>query len=223
MFSVNNFNNVSPTLLKQDNKIGVTFTGNYMKPNKTGYAYGSIVNIYIAYELKYRTISSPDFTVQNGLFGAVKITKYVDTSNYKYSGYGICFDAENDFSFGNITNGKNVIIFGADMSFSSHSTNKTQNIYALGKDFVQGINVTTIYAEKIYKHNFTTPNKKFVLLLHYNGDNSYLFVNGGEELKFKTKTSEIKKNYCVLEIYLQTGVQLNQQKQDYTEMFLTLL
>ena len=48
--------------------------------------------------------------------------------------------------------------------------------------------------KKIYKHNFTTPNKKFVLSLHCNGDNSYLFVNGGEELKFKTKNSEIQKS-----------------------------
>ena len=46
---------------------------------------------------------------------------------------------------------------------------------------------------------------KFVLSLHCSGDNSYFFVNG------------------VLQIYLQTGVQLNQQKQDYMEMFMTLL
>ena len=46
----------------------------------------------------------------------------------------------------------------------------------------------TIYAEKIYKHNFTEPNKKLVLSLHYNGDNSLLFVNGGEELQFKAQT-----------------------------------
>ena len=45
------------------------------------------------------------------------------------------------------------------MSFSSHSTNKANNIYVLGKDFLQGINGTTIYPEKNYKHNFTTPNK----------------------------------------------------------------
>ena len=33
----------------------------------------------------------------------------------------------------------------------------TKNIYSLvlGKDFVQGINGTTIYAEKLYKINFT--------------------------------------------------------------------
>ena len=127
----------------------------------------------------------------------MKITKDVDTSHYQYHGYGICFDRKIDFSFGNITNGKNLIIFGADMSFSCHSTNKANNIYVLGKSFVQGINGTTFYAEKIYKHNFTAPNKKFVLLLHYNGDNSYLFVNGGEELKLKTKNSEIQKTCCV--------------------------
>ena len=133
LFSVNNFSNNSPSLLNQNNRLGVTFNGNYIKQNKLGYGHGAVVNIYIVYELKNTRISNPYFTVENGLFGAVKITKVVDTSNYKCSGYGICFDAESDFSFGNITNGKNVIIFGADMSFSSHSTNKTQNIYVLGK------------------------------------------------------------------------------------------
>ena len=38
----------------------------------------------------------------------------------------------------------------------------------------------------------TTPNKKFALSLHYNGDNFYFFVNGVQEIKFKTKNSEIK-------------------------------
>ena len=119
-----------------------------MKQNKIGYAHGSVVNIYIVYELKNRRKSSPDFTVQNGLFGAIKIIKDVNTSHHQYHGYGICFDGKSDFSSGNITNGKNVIIFGDDMSFSSHSTNKANNIYVLGKEFVQGINGITIYAEK---------------------------------------------------------------------------
>ena len=128
------------------------------------------------------------------MFGAIKITKDVNTSHYQYHGYGICFDGKSDFNFGNLANGKNVIIFGADMSSSSHSTNKANNFYVSGKDFVQGINGTTIYAEKVYKHNFKTPNKKLVLSLHYNGDNCYLFVNEGEELKFKTKNKEIQKS-----------------------------
>ena len=46
----------------------------------------------------------------------------------------------------------------------------------------------------------TKPNEKLVLSLHYNGDNSYLFVNGGEELKFKAKTfsDQVKQNILCL-------------------------
>ena len=82
-----------------------------MKQNKLGYAHGKIVTLYIVYELKNRRIDSPDFTVQNGFFGAVKITKNVNTSHYKYEGYGICFDGESSFIFGNRIDAKNVIIF----------------------------------------------------------------------------------------------------------------
>ena len=53
-----------------------------MKQNKLGYARGNVVNIYIVYELKNRRINNPDFTVGNGLFGVVKITKDVNTSHY---------------------------------------------------------------------------------------------------------------------------------------------
>ena len=54
------------------------------------------------------------------------------------------------------------------MSFSSHTNNRVNNIYVLGKDFVQRINGTTIHAETIYKTDFTEQDKKFVLSLHYN-------------------------------------------------------
>ena len=37
-------------------------------------------------------------------------------------------------------------------------TTKQNNILVLGKDFVQGINGATIYAEKLYKINFTEKN-----------------------------------------------------------------
>ena len=46
-------------------------------------------------------------------------------------------------------------------------------------------------AEKKYSINFTFTKKKFCLSLHYNGENSYLFVNGTEIYKFKAKDSEI--------------------------------
>ena len=69
---------------------------------------------------------------------------------------------------------------------------KKNNIIVLGKDFIQGLTTTgtgnTIYVEKIYKTNMTEPNKNFVLSLHYNGDDSYLFVNGVKQLKFKARS-----------------------------------
>ena len=43
----------------------------------------------------------------------------------------------------------------------------------------------------MYSINFTKENTKFCLSLHYNGPNSYLFVNGAEIIKFKAKDSEI--------------------------------
>ena len=43
----------------------------------------------------------------------------------------------------------------------------------------------------MYSTNFTVTNKKFCLSLHYNGDSSYLFVNGKEIANFKAKDSEI--------------------------------
>ena len=50
---------------------------------------------------------------------------------------------------------------------------------------------TTIYIEKIYLPNFTIANKTFCLSLHYNGDDSYLFVNGKEVIKFKAKNQSV--------------------------------
>ena len=104
----------------------------------------------------------------------------------KYSGYDIGFDRRGQFSFGNGF-GRNAIIFGVDMSSSVHANNKTRNILVLGKDFIQGIDNTAIYAEKLYSINFTENNRKFCLSLHYNGASSYLFVNGTEIIKFEAK------------------------------------
>ena len=84
------------------------------------------------------------------------------------------------------------------MSFSSHVNNKANNIYVMGKDFVQGINDTTLHAGKEFHNNFTDPGKIFVLSLHYNSSNSYLFLNSTQELKFKSKADQIlKEKLCV--------------------------
>ena len=43
----------------------------------------------------------------------------------------------------------------------------------------------------MYSVNFTKLDKTICISLHYNGANSYLFVNGTEIIKFKAKYSEI--------------------------------
>ena len=56
----------------------------------------------------------------------------------------------------------------------------------------QGLDDITLTAESIYPINFTQPSKRFVLSLHYNGSNSFLFVNATKIYEFKAKDSEIK-------------------------------
>ena len=135
----------------------------------------------------------------------MQITKNTDTSKYNYKGYGICFDEGGTFSHRitedgrtDTTLGRNVIIFGVDMSFSVHAANRANSIYVIGDGLIQGINDTTIYAEKNYWTNFMDPGKKYIISLHYNVDDSYLFVNGRQELKFKAKTDQlVKEKLCI--------------------------
>ena len=75
------------------------------------------------------------------------------------------------------------------MSFSAHIDNKKKYILILGKGPTQGLE-HTLTAEKMYSINVTVRTKKFCFSLHYNGPNSYLFVNGTEIYKFKAKDSE---------------------------------
>ena len=98
---------------------------------------------------------------------------------YGYSGYGIGFDRRSSFSFPGNGLGQNVLIFGVDMSSSSHIDNKTKNILVLGKGPTHVLE-HALTAEKMYSISFTVTNKKICLSLHYNGANSYLFVNGSE-------------------------------------------
>ena len=76
------------------------------------------------------------------------------------------------------------------MSFSAHIDNKKKDTLVLGIDPTQGLE-HTLTAEKMYSINFNVTKKTFCLSSHYNGANSYLFVNGTEIYKFKAKDSEI--------------------------------
>ena len=181
---------ITPELSYCGFKTRVKFSGNCLKQDKATYNDGTYtLTIYIIYEISNNYSSSSYPALENCFFGDVSLTKHVVIDQYKYSGYGNGFDRKGEFSSGNGF-GRNCIILGSDISSSVHANNKTKNILVLGKDFAQGLDNTTIYGEKLYSINFTKNNKRFSLSLYYNGDNSYLLVNGTEIHKFKAKELE---------------------------------
>ena len=157
-------------ILKNDEKMYVYLKGSHFQQNNALTSNNdhvindNVVNIYIVYKLDPITSRDTTFTIQNALFGAMQITKKADTSKYNYKRYGICFDESKEFThvrkrgnFSDTTTGRNVIVFGVDMSFSKHANNKANNIYVMCKDYIQKINDTKIYAEKMYCRNFIDP------------------------------------------------------------------
>ena len=115
-----------------------------------------------------------------------------DPDKYIYSSYGLGFDSTGEFTHPQGGTARNITIFGVDLSNSVHATHKTQNILILGHGLTQKVNNTTIYAEKMYSSNFSAENETFCLSLHYNGDNSYLFVNAKKLLNLKPKILKLK-------------------------------
>ena len=200
-------------ILKNNERLYVYLQGNHFQQNNVLTSSSdhvinkNVVNIYIVYKLDpLASTRDKSFNIQNALFGALQITKNAtDNSKNNYKGYGICFDERSEFGHtitegghAHATDARSVLISGADMSSSVHATNRANHIYLMGTGLTQGINDTTIYAEKNFYRNFTDFGKKFVLSLHYNGDISYLFVNGRQELKFKAKTDQlVKEKLCI--------------------------
>ena len=181
--SVNGFKH--PFIEYANARIKLKFDESILR-QKLSTSLGLIANYHIVYRLNPRTNSS-NILLENCLFGKIKMTKNADTDKYKYQGHGIGLDLSGIFSHPDGGYGKNVIIFGVDMTNSKHANNKTKDVLVLGHGLAQKIDDATIYGEKMYSPNLNVANKTFCLSLHYNGDHSYLFVNGKEVIKFKAK------------------------------------
>ena len=56
-----------------------------------------------------------------------------------------------------------------------------------------------VHQRKVLSINFSKANTKFFLSLHYNADNSYLFVNRKEIFKFKADNENInfRHQFCL--------------------------
>ena len=137
-----------PSINYVGNKIRVKFTGSCLKQsNKLTCTHGKVVNIYIVYELGASSSNVSDATLKNCLLRAVTLTKNADIHKYGYSGYGVRFDRRGSFSFPSGGFCQNVLIFGVNMSFSTHIDNKKKNILVLGIGPTQGLE-HTVTAEK---------------------------------------------------------------------------
>ena len=157
MKSIENTKKEMP-ILKNDERMYVYLKGshfqqnNVLTSNNDHVINNNVVNIYIVYKLDpIASRRDTTFTIQNALFGAMQITKNTDTSKYDYKGYGICFDEGSEFGHtineggrAHTTDARNVLIFGADMSFSVHKTDRSSHIYVMGTGLTQGIHDTML-------------------------------------------------------------------------------
>ena len=96
------------------------------------------------------------------LFSGVKLAKNLDPDKHVYSDCGIGFDSRSKSSLPGYNVGKKSIFSEFDMSSSVDIDSKKKDMLILGIGPTQG---------------FLSSNKKFYSRLHYNGTNSFLFVN----------------------------------------------
>ena len=75
----------------------------------------------------------------------------------------------------------------------------------------------------MYSINFSVSKNKFCLSLHYNGANSYLFVNGIEVIRFKANDGWIVENSLCVGNILGKFSAANMKRQDYMDLFMILV
>ena len=111
----------------------------------------NVDNICVFYEIDlWSNIQGAGFALGNSLFGAVKLIKNADPDKYRYSCYGIRFDAPGFFSSLHGSGfSKNIIKFCADMNSLVH-TDKKKDIFILSKGPTDGLDDTTLTAKKEY-------------------------------------------------------------------------
>ena len=157
-------NNFAPTFVDHHLLPDMNYNGHCLIKNNVSVP-KKVKNLYMSCTRgqQLRNLNT-DFTLGNRLFGFVKLTKNVFLDKYKYTGYGIGFDSRSDFFFTDVSYGKNVIIFGVDMSSSVHVHNKGQDMLIFGEGPTQGFDDMTLTPEAKYPINFTQPGKKLICI-----------------------------------------------------------
>ena len=144
------------------------------------YTHENIVNIYIVYSMQDITDAKGSELLRYGLFGSIRY----DTNN-KLVGYGVGFGTQK-YTHDDGKKARNLVILGA-----------SPNALVLGKGSIKITtnDIVAVLAKDKLKTNCAIPTKKFLLSVHYDAtdDNSesFLFVNGVEQYKFKADKNEI--------------------------------
>ena len=143
-------NTLTPSVSYYREKVRLKFTGSVLQQKIVTYRHRKVVNLYAVYEItNFHDINNYP-TLANALFGAVKLTKNADIGKYKYSGYGIGFDEKLFFSHPSGRTGRNVIIFGVDVSSSTKIDNKGKHISIVGLGPTFGLGEKALSAEKLF-------------------------------------------------------------------------
>ena len=113
----------------EDSNFYLVFKARDLKQRITTFTPSNIIIYFIISELDTwsRKLNS-DFNLKDCLFGGVKLAENAEPDKYVYSGYGVGFDSGLLFSIPNFDWGKNVIIFGVDMSSSGDIDNKKRHL-----------------------------------------------------------------------------------------------
>ena len=122
-------------------KLRVNFDGRCLKQEKATFSRKKMINIYIVYEINLcSNIQGASLAI-----GALKLTKNAEPDKYNYSGYCSVFNSRESFLLSNGSDfGKNVIIFGDDMSSWVRIDNKKKDIFILGKGTTDGSDDTAL-------------------------------------------------------------------------------
>ena len=94
------------------------------------------------------------------------------------------------------------MIQNAYSGYEKITNNPKDNFSILGEGPTYGINGSFGSPDKTFSINFTKTNTNICLSLHYNVDNSYLFVNGKEIFKFRddNKNVNFPTKFCLRNI-----------------------
>ena len=134
-------------------KIGIKFAKDCLAVEQNN-CLTKIVNVYIVYDLDaWPRSPTNNFKFKNCFFRETSIVKNSDKEKYVCSAYAIRFDSTGSWSFDKDF-ARNVIIFDADNSLSSHSDNRQNNFLLLGEGPTYGIN-----------GSFGSPEKKSLVLI----------------------------------------------------------